>query len=148
MTSDINPSNLPSADDNELLKELEKSLASGDSSALMKDLEQNMQKMKDDLETTFKGLDEEIFKGQSSDKSFSIEMSGTYNLKDIDFGKQALQGGVTEFKWRIREAWKNLMEQIQEATQKKTMDLLGSMNLPPELQGMAGQPPKDEESEG
>lgn len=125
------------ADDNELLQELEKSLASGDSSTLMKELEQNMQDMKQNLEQTFKGLDEEIFTGKSSDGSFSVEMTGTYNLKDIDFGKQALQGGVTEFKWRIREAWKNLMEQIQEATQKKTMDLLGNMNLPPELQGFA-----------
>jgi DNA-binding protein YbaB len=111
----------------------------------MKDLEKNMQKMKDDLESTFKGLDEEIFIGQSSDKSFTIKMSGTYNLNDIDFGKQALQGGVTEFKWRIREAWKSVMEQIQEATQKKTMDLLGSMNLPPELQGLAAR--KQEEDE-
>ncbi len=136
---------MPNADDNDLLKELEKSLASGDSSALMKELEQNMQDMKNNLEATFKGLDEEIFVGLSSDKSFRIEMSGTYNLKDIDFGKQALQGGITEFKWRIREAWKSVMEQIQEATQKKTMDLLSSMQLPPELQGFAGH--KKEESE-
>lgn len=147
MTTDITPSQ-PMPDDNDMLKELEKSLAGGDNSNLMKELEDNMKKMKDDLEETFKGLDEEIFTGQSSDKSFSIEMSGTYNLKDIDFGKQALQGGVTEFKWRIREAWKNLMEQIQEATQKKTMDLLGSMNLPPELQGLAGQQQQGKEGEG
>jgi DNA-binding protein YbaB len=138
---------MPSADDNELLKELEKSLASGDSSALMKELEQNMQDMKSNLEDTFKGLDEEVFVGESSDKSFKVEMSGTYKLREIDFGKQALQGGVTEFKWRINEAWKNVMEQIQEATQKKTMDLLGNMQLPPELQGFAGQQ-KEEEGEG
>jgi DNA-binding protein YbaB len=136
------------ADDNEILKELEKSLASGDSSALMKELEQNMQDMKQNLEQTFKGLDDETFTGESSDKSFKIEMTGTYNLKDIDFGKAALQGGVTEFKWRIREAWKSVMEQIQEATQKKTMDLLGGMNLPPELQGFAEQQQEKDDEEG
>lgn len=143
--AETNQEIIPSANETDFLKELEKSLAQGDSSTLMKELEENMREMKESLERTFKGLDEEIFVGESSDKSFKVEMSGTYNLKDIDFGKQALQGGVTEFKWRIREAWKSVLEKIQEATQKKTMDLLGNMQLPPELQGFTGQRSDKEE---
>ena len=139
---------MANANDADLLKELEKTLASGDSGELMKELEDNMKAMKDNLEDTFNGLDKEVFTGHSSDKTLNVQMSGTYKLIDIDFNKPALQGGITEFKWRIREAWKNLMDQIQEATQKKTMDLLGNMNLPPELQELAGkQAEKDEDKE-
>ena len=146
--SDDNQKDLsPKIDDNELLKELEKSLASGDSASLMKEIEENMKNMKSSLEETFKGLDDEVFEGKSADGHFVVKMTGTYSLKEIDFDKQALQGGVSEFKWRINEAWKSLMEKIQKATQQKTMDLLGDMNLPPELQAMAGQqPPKEDDA--
>ncbi len=40
-------------------------------------------------------------------------MTETYNFENIEFNERALQGRVKEFKWRIREAWKNLSEAIQ-----------------------------------
>lgn len=130
MSQDSNQNEMANVNDAELMKELQEKLASGDTGELMKELEQNMQEMKANLEETFKGLDNEVFTGVSSDKTFKVEMSGTYKLIDIEFDKPALQGGISEFKWRIREAWKDLMEKIQDATQKKTMDLLGNMNMP------------------
>ena len=49
----------------------------------------------------------------------------------------ALSGGVREFKWRVREAWKDLSEKIQKTTQSKTMELLQTMQIPDEIKNIS-----------
>ena len=64
-------------------------------------------------------------------------MTATYGFVDIDFNEKALQGGVKEFKTRIREAWESVVKKIQEATQAKTMELLQQMQIPEEIKNLS-----------
>ena len=64
-------------------------------------------------------------------------MTATYTFEDIEFDAAALAGGIQEFKWRVREAWKDLSEKIQQTTQSKTMELLQSMQIPDEIKGIS-----------
>lgn len=57
-------------------------------------------------------------------KPVRITMMAAYNFKDIKFDERALQDGVKECKWRVRETWKNLSEVTQKTTQSKTVELL------------------------
>lgn len=125
---------MTAASEADLMKEFEQNLASKNGAELMKELEQSMKDMQKNLEDTYKTMEDMVLSGESHDKTVTIKMSATYKFEDIEFDKAALQGGVSEFKWRIREAWKNLSEKIQDATQQKTMDLLGNMNVPENFQ--------------
>jgi hypothetical protein len=64
-------------------------------------------------------------------------MSATYQFEDIDFDERAFQGGIKEFKWRLREAWKSLSENIQKTTQEKTVELLKGMQIPEDIRGLS-----------
>lgn len=61
--------------------------------------------------------------GESHNKTVRITMTATYNFEDIEFDERALQGGVKEFKWHIREAWKNLSEAIQKLPNLRQLNL-------------------------
>lgn len=113
--------NLPSTTDNRLLADIKNSII---------DMQQQMQ-------TTYSNLADLKITGESHDKTVKITMTATYGFEDIEFDERALQGGVKEFKWRIREAWKNLSETIQKTTQSKTVELLQSMNIPEDIRNLS-----------
>jgi len=81
--------------------------------------------------------------GKSHDGSVVITMSGTYSFEDIEFDKKALEGGLREFRWRVREAWKDLSEKIQKTTQSKTMELLQNMPIPDEIKSLSADAEKE-----
>lgn len=111
---------LPTSTDNRLLSEIKNSIM---------DMQQQMQ-------ATYSNLADLKVSGESHDKTVKITMTATYGFEDIEFDERALQGGVKEFKWRIREAWKNLSEAIQKTTQSKTVELLQSMNIPDDIRNI------------
>ena len=106
------------------------------------DLMKKVMDMQQTMQETFNNLSALRVTGHSQDKSVSITLTGTYELaKDeeadaINFDQRALQGGVKEFKWRLREAWTDATKQVQEVTQSKTMELLQGVEVPKEFQDL------------
>lgn len=102
---------------NDLLDEIKNSIA---------EMQQHMQK-------TYTNLSDLKLSGESNDKTVKIIMTATYQFEDIEFDERAFQGGIKEFKWRLREAWKALAENIQKTTQEKTVELLKGMQIPEDI---------------
>src|SRR3990167_11186473 len=103
---------------------------------LLADIKNSIMDMQQQMQATYSNLADIKLTGESHDKSVKITMTATYGFEDIEFDEKALQGGVKEFKWRIREAWKNLSEEIQKTTQSKTVELLQSMQIPEDIRNI------------
>lgn len=103
------------------------------SDQLLADIKASIMDMQSQMQNTYSKLADTKIIGESHDKTVRIIMTATYAFEDIEFDEKALQGGIKEFKWRIREAWKNLSEEIQKTTQSKTIELLQSMHIPDEI---------------
>lgn len=104
---------------------------------LLDEIKSSIMEMQAQMQSTYTGLADEVITGESHDKTVRIMMTATYGFEDIEFDEKALVGGVKEFKWRIREAWKDLAEKIQKTTQSKTMELLQSMQIPDEIKNIS-----------
>ncbi|OGT45664.1 MAG: hypothetical protein A3E82_09240 [Gammaproteobacteria bacterium RIFCSPHIGHO2_12_FULL_38_11] len=112
---------------------------------LLSDIQTSIMDMQNQMQSTYKNLADITVSGESADKTVKIIMTATYAFVDIEFTDKALQGGVKEFKLRIREAWENVVKKIQEATQSKTMELLQQMQIPDEIKNLS-MPKTDDES--
>ncbi|WP_423063733.1 YbaB/EbfC family nucleoid-associated protein [Candidiatus Paracoxiella cheracis] len=120
-----------------------------DDGRLLADIKNSIMDMQQQMQSTYSNLADIKLTGKSHDGSVVITMSATYTFEDIEFNEKALQGGVKEFKWRIREAWKNLSEEIQKTTQSKTMELLQSMQIPDDIKNITmGDAERDEDEGG
>ena len=108
---------------------------------LADNIKNSIQGMQEQMQSTYAELGNINITGESHDKTVRISMSATYVFDDIDFDEKALQGGVREFKWRIREAWKDLSEKIQQTTQARTLELLQGMDIPEQIREL----PSDED---
>ena len=104
---------------------------------LLSNIKNSIVDMQSQMQSTYQNLADIILSGESSDKTVKITMTATYGFQDIEFNEKALQGGVKEFKLRIRESWENLVKKIQETTQAKTMELLRQMQIPDEIRNMS-----------
>ncbi|MDF1795897.1 MAG: YbaB/EbfC family nucleoid-associated protein [Coxiellaceae bacterium] len=104
---------------------------------LLSEIKSSITDMQSQMQSTYSNLADIKLSGESSDGTVKITMTATYTFEDIEFDERALQGGVKEFKWRIREAWKNLSDQIQETTQAKTVELLQGMNIPEDIRNLS-----------
>ena len=107
------------------------------SDKLLSDIQNSIMDMQNQMQSTYKNLADITVSGESVDKTVKITMTATYGFVDIDFTDKALQGGVKEFKLRIRESWENVVKKIQEATQAKTMELLQQMQIPDEIKNLS-----------
>lgn len=103
---------------------------------LVADIKSSIIDMQQQMQSTYSNLADIKLTGESHDKTVKITMTATYSFEDIEFDERALQGGVKEFKWRIREAWKNLSEEIQKTTQNKTVELLKNMQIPEDIKNI------------
>lgn len=106
---------------------------------LLDDIKSSIMDMQSQMQSTYTGLADLKLTGESHDKTVRIIMTATYSFEDIEFDERALAGGVKEFKWRIREAWKDLAEKIQQTTQAKTMELLQGMQIPDEIKNISSE---------
>ena len=104
---------------------------------LAKNIKDSIQGMQESMQSTYAELGNIQIVGTSKDETVKVTMTATYVFVDIDFNESALQGGVREFKRRIKEAWENLSERIQETTQSRTMELLQGMDIPDEIRNIA-----------
>ena len=116
-----------------------------DENRLLDDIKSSIMDMQAQMQSTYSNLSDLKLIGESHDKTVKIVMTATYAFEDIEFDERALAGGVREFKWRVREAWKNLSEEIQKATQAKTMELLQGMQIPDEIKNLSVAEQTDEE---
>ncbi|HLB56443.1 MAG TPA: YbaB/EbfC family nucleoid-associated protein [Coxiellaceae bacterium] len=107
------------------------------SDQLLSDIKSSIMDMQNQMQSTYQNLADIKISGESSDKTVKITMTATYGFVDIDFNEKALQGGVKEFKLRIREAWESVVKKIQEATQAKTIELLQQMQIPDEIKNLS-----------
>lgn len=108
-----------------------------DENQLLDEIKTSIMDMQEQMQSTYSNLADIKISGESHDKTIKITMSATYDFDDIEFDQRAMQGGMKEFKWRIREAWKNTCEEIQKATQSKTMELLQGMQIPEEIKNIS-----------
>lgn len=104
---------------------------------LLDNIKSSIMDMQTQMQSTYSNLADIKITGESHDKTVKITMTATYSFEDIEFDEKAMAGGIKEFKWRIREAWKNLSENIQKTTQSKTMELLKGMNIPDEIRNIS-----------
>ena len=107
-----------------------------DQDKLLDDIRGSIMDMQKEMQSTYETLADTKVVGTSKDGTVEITMLADYTFGDIDFDKKAMADGVKEFKWRIREAWKNVTEKIKEETQKKTMGLLQNMDIPEDIKNM------------
>lgn len=112
---------------------------------LLNNIKSSIVDMQSQMQNTYASLQTLKITGESNDKTVKITMTATYQFEDIEFGPAALQGGPREFRYRIAEAWKNLSENIQKATQEKTIELLQGMQIPDEIRNLNLEVKKDEE---
>ncbi len=104
---------------------------------LLSEIKSSIAEMQQHMQSTYSNLAELKLSGESNDKTIKIIMSATYQFEDIEFDERAFQGGIKEFKWRLREAWKALSENIQKTTQEKTIELLKGMQIPEEIRNLS-----------
>ena len=104
---------------------------------LLSEIQNSIMDMQNHMQSTYQNLADIKISGESADKTVKITMTATYVFVDIEFNEKALQGGVKEFKLRIREAWENVVKKIQETTQNKTIELLQQMQIPDEIRNMS-----------
>lgn len=114
-------------------------MAEAGSDELLGDIKSSIEQMQSQMQTTYKQLSSTRLTGESNDGKVKLTMTATYIFEDIEMGDDALEGGVRELKWRIREAFRDLMKKIQDRTQEQTMSLLQNMDIPEEIRNMEGQ---------
>lgn len=107
------------------------------SDQLLKEIQDSIMSMQTQMQSTYTDLSKIKLIGESHDKTVKIVMTATYGFEDIEFDETALKGGLKEFRWRVREAWKNLSEEIQKTTQSKTMELLQGMDIPDDIKKLS-----------
>lgn len=112
---------------------------------LLENIKNSIMDMQTQMQSTYSSLADLKLIGESHDGTVRITMTATYSFEDIEFSEAALKGGIKEFKWRVREAWKNLSEKIQQATQEQTMQLLQSMQIPDEIKNISMPTGEDKE---
>lgn len=104
---------------------------------LLADIKNSIGDMQNQMQSTYQHLQEIKVSGKSIDETVKVTLTATYGFEDIDFAKQAMEGGVAEFKIRIKEAFSDAVKKVQEATQQKTMELLQQMQIPDEIRRMS-----------
>lgn len=104
---------------------------------LLDEIKSSIAEMQQHMQKTYSNLSGLKLSGESNDKTIKITMSATYQFEDIEFDERAFQGGIKEFKWRLREAWKALSENIQKTTQEKTIELLQGMQIPEDIRSLS-----------
>ncbi len=112
---------------------------------LLQNIQSSIKDMQEKMKDTYSDLANVKITGKSLDGTVIITMTATYGFEDIEFDERAMAGGIKEFKWRIREAWKNLSEEIQKTTQAKTMELLQGMDIPDEIRNLSLEQASDED---
>ncbi len=110
---------------------------------LLDEIRQSMTDMQTQMQSTYTGLETIEASGESD--GVKVTITCTYKFVDIDIQPKAMQGGLKEFKYRIREAWKKACDEVQKTTQSKTMELLQNMQIPEEIRDMSIEAPKDGE---
>lgn len=115
------------------------------SDQLLDEIKNSIMDMQTQMQSTYADLSKIKLIGESHDKTVKIVMTATYGFEDIEFDENALKGGLKEFRWRVREAWKNLSEEIQKTTQSKTIELLQGMQIPEDIKNITS---GDEGSQG
>lgn len=113
---------------------------------LIREIQQSMELMQKEMQSTYVNLEKEEVTGEA--EGILITISCTYKFIDIDIQPKAMQGGLKEFKYRIREAWKKACDGVQKTTQSKTMELLQGMQIPEEIRKMSVDQTKEEDDRG
>lgn len=106
---------------------------------LLDEIKSSIMDMQTQMQSTYADLSQIKLVGESHDKTVKIVMTATYGFEDIEFDENALKGGLKEFRWRVREAWKNLSEEIQKTTQSKTIELLQGMQIPDDIKNITSE---------
>ncbi len=104
---------------------------------LLNEIKDSIATMQEQMQSTYQNLSNIHVSGESHDKTVKVVVTGTYGFHDIEFNEKALQGGVKEFKQRIKEAWTTAVEQVQQTTQNKTSELLQQMQIPEEIRNLS-----------
>ncbi len=103
---------------------------------LLGDIKSSIEQMQAQMQDTYKRLNVTRLTGESSDGKVKLTMTATYIFEDIEMDEDAFAEGPKELKWRIREAFRDLMKKIQDRTQEQTMSLLQSMDIPDEIKNL------------
>ena len=114
--------------------------------SLLQNIQSSIKGMQAQMQNTYSSLADIKITGSSKDSSVTITMTATYTFEDIEFDEKAMAGGIKEFKWRIREAWKDLSEKIQQTTQSKTVELLQGMDIPEEIRSIPAELKEDSDN--
>jgi DNA-binding protein YbaB len=103
---------------------------------LLDDIKSSIEQMQAQMQDTYQKLNVTRLTGESTDGKVKLTMTATYIFEDIEMDDDAFAEGPRELKWRIREAFRDLMKKIQERTQEQTMSLLQGMDIPDEIKNL------------
>jgi DNA-binding protein YbaB len=112
-------------------------MSSSSEKDLVDQIKNSISGMQDQMKDTYQQLSSEDVVGKSNETPnplVKVVLKANYEFVDLSFDKNALEGGVQEFKFRIKTAFNDAIAQVQKITQEKTMQLLQGMNIPPHLQ--------------
>src|SRR3990167_3990737 len=110
-----------------------------DEEKLLGEIKNSITDMQDRMQNAYKNLQNRHTSGFSKDKRVQAKFTATYDFVGIDFGSDALEGGVIEFKQRVAEALKEATVNVQKITQEQTMELLQNMQIPDDIRNMGGE---------
>ncbi len=101
---------------------------------LLEQFQNSMKNMQNQMQDTYQALEKMPIKGESG--GVTITLSCTYKFIDIDIQPKAMQGGLKDFVYHIRQARTLACETIQKTTQGKTLELLETVDIPDSIRKM------------
>lgn len=113
---------------------------------LLKQFENSMKNMQNQMQSTYQVLEKMHIQGESG--GVTITLTCTYKFVDIDIQPKAMQGGLKDFVYHLRQAWTLACENIQKTTQGKTLELLETVDIPESIRKMGETTEQKDENEG
>jgi DNA-binding protein YbaB len=104
---------------------------------LLGKIQNSIVNMQGQFKKAYEQLSHEVITGESKDKTMKITITATQQFRDCEMVQEALVGGFTAFRARLKEALENLFEKLTQTTQSRTLSMLQNMPIPDEIKDLS-----------
>ena len=118
-----------------------------DKGELLNKIQDSIVNMQGQFKKAYEQLSHEMITGESKDKTMKIIITATQQFRDCEMVQEALVGGFTAFRARLKEAMEDLFEKLTKTTQSRTLSMLQNMPIPDEIKDLPIDKKKDDNEE-
>jgi DNA-binding protein YbaB len=118
-----------------------------DKGELLSKIQDSIVNMQGQFKKAYEQLSHEIITGESKDKTMKIIITATQQFRDCEMVQEALVGGFTAFRARLKEALEDLFEKLTKTTQTRTLSMLQNMPIPDEIKDLPLEKKENDENE-